>query len=154
MEPEEKQTWHRSKSRGFTNLDLAAMVRGFWWIDYGRGLRKTEAAIDLWKRDVAPTPSLRTWFGHRADRFTVFKRRYREELKSNPAVAEILKAIGDRKATLLYAARDTTVNHAVVLAEFLKKAAARGCLMTKLKGRARDRAVRGRRGYRMLAEAK
>ena len=91
-----------------------------------RGLRKTEAAIDIWKKDVAPTPSLRKWFDHRADRFTVFTRRYREELKTNPVVAEILEAIGDRKATLLYAARDTTVNHAVVLAEFLKKSAARG----------------------------
>ena len=91
-----------------------------------RGLRKTEAAIDIWKKDVAPTPSLRKWFDHRADRFTVFTRRYREELKTNPVVAEILEAIGDRKATLLYAARDATVNHAVVLAEFLKKAAARG----------------------------
>jgi uncharacterized protein YeaO (DUF488 family) len=90
-----------------------------------RGLRKTDAAIDLWKKDIAPTPSLRTWFGHRADRFDVFKRRYREELKSNPAVTEILEAIGDRKATLLYAARDTAVNHAAVLAEFLKKSVER-----------------------------
>src|SRR4051794_20709866 len=91
-----------------------------------RGLRKTEAAIDLWKNDVAPTPSLRKWFGHRADRFSVFKLRYREELKSNPAVAEMLEAIGGRKATLLYAARDTAINHAIVLAEFLKTSAARG----------------------------
>jgi uncharacterized protein YeaO (DUF488 family) len=91
-----------------------------------RGLRKTEAAIDLWKKDIAPTPSLRTWFGHRADRFNLFKRRYREELKSNPAVTEILESIGDRKATLLYAARDTVFNHAAVLADSLKKSAARG----------------------------
>jgi uncharacterized protein YeaO (DUF488 family) len=91
-----------------------------------RGLRKTDAAIDLWKKDIAPTPSLRTWFGHRADRFSVFKRRYREELKSNPAVAELLEAIGDRKATLLYAARDISINHAVILAEFLNKSRAGG----------------------------
>jgi uncharacterized protein YeaO (DUF488 family) len=88
-----------------------------------RGLRKTEAAIDLWKKDVAPTPSLRTWFGHREDRFNLFKRRYLEELKSNPAVGEILEVIGNRKATLLYAAHDKDVNHAVVLAEFLTTAA-------------------------------
>jgi uncharacterized protein YeaO (DUF488 family) len=85
-----------------------------------RGLRKEDACIDLWDRDIAPTPSLRMWFDHRADRFEVFKRRYRAELKSNPAVTEILEAIGNRKATLLYGARDTSVNHAVVLAEFLK----------------------------------
>src|SRR3954469_2899247 len=90
-----------------------------------RGLRKTEAAIDLWKKEIAPTPSLRTWFGHRADRFIAFKRRYRAELKSNSAVGDILEAIGDRKVTLLYAARDKAVNHAVFLAEFLKGCAAR-----------------------------
>jgi uncharacterized protein YeaO (DUF488 family) len=90
-----------------------------------RGLRRENARIDLWEKNIAPTPSLRIWFDHRADRFNVFKRRYREELKSNPAVTEVLEAIGDRKATLLYAARDTTVNHAVVLAEFLEKARSR-----------------------------
>jgi uncharacterized protein YeaO (DUF488 family) len=87
-----------------------------------RGLRKEDAHIDLWEKNIAPTPSLRIWFDHRADRFDEFRRRYREELKSNPAVTEILEAIGDRKATLLYGARDTRVNHAVVLAEFLEKA--------------------------------
>ncbi len=87
-----------------------------------RGLRKDEASIDLWSKDIAPTPSLRIWFDHRADRFIEFKQRYRDELRSNPAVTEVLEAIGHRKATLLYAAHDTQVNHAVVLAEFLTKA--------------------------------
>jgi uncharacterized protein YeaO (DUF488 family) len=87
-----------------------------------RGLRKDAAALDLWSKDIAPTPSLRVWFDHRADRFTEFKRRYRDELKSNPAVSDVLKQIGRGKATLVYAAHDTAVNHAVVLAEFLSKA--------------------------------
>jgi uncharacterized protein YeaO (DUF488 family) len=97
-----------------------------------RGLRKEDAHIDLWKKEIAPTPSLRVWFDHRADRFDEFRRSYREELKSNPAVKEILEAIGDRKATLLYAARDPTVNHAVVLAEFLNKVRSRKPAATKL----------------------
>jgi uncharacterized protein YeaO (DUF488 family) len=87
-----------------------------------RGLRKEAAHLDLWRKDIAPTPALRIWFDHRADRFKEFKQRYREELKSNLAVTEILAAIGDRKTTLLYAARDPAVNHAIILAEFLKKA--------------------------------
>lgn len=90
-----------------------------------RGLRKEEAAIDLWSKDIAPTPSLRVWFDHRADRFGEFKQRYRDELRSNPAVTVVLEAIGNRKATLLYAAHDTAVNHAVVLVEFLRKAKAK-----------------------------
>jgi uncharacterized protein YeaO (DUF488 family) len=51
-----------------------------------------------------------------------FKERYQLESKSNPAVSEILGDIGKRKATLPYGARDPEVNHAVILADFLKKA--------------------------------
>jgi uncharacterized protein YeaO (DUF488 family) len=87
-----------------------------------RGLRKDAVALDLWNKDIAPTTALRKWFDHRPDRFAEFKRRYRDELKSNPAVTEVLKQIGRRKTTLVYATHDPVVNHAVVLAEFLTKA--------------------------------
>src|SRR5258705_12037054 len=90
-----------------------------------RGLRKDTASLDLWSKDIAPTSSLRMWFDHRADRFAEFKQRYRDGLKSNPAVTEVLRQIGRGKTTLLYAARDPAVNHAVVLAEFLTKAQAK-----------------------------
>jgi uncharacterized protein YeaO (DUF488 family) len=87
-----------------------------------RGLSKEAAALDLWAKDVAPTPALRKWFDHRPERFAEFKRRYRDELKGNPALPDVLAQIGKRKATLLYAARDPAINHAVVLAEVLSKA--------------------------------
>jgi uncharacterized protein YeaO (DUF488 family) len=87
-----------------------------------RGVRKDAAALDLWSKDIAPTTALRKWFDHRPDRFAEFKRRYRDELKSNPAVSEVLQKIGRSEATLVYAAHDTKVNHAVVLADFLAKA--------------------------------
>ena len=86
-----------------------------------RGLRKEAAALDLWAKDVAPTPELRKWFDHRPDRFADFKHRYRDELKSNPAVPDLLHQIGKKKVTLLYGAKDPQINHAVVLAEFLHK---------------------------------
>jgi uncharacterized protein YeaO (DUF488 family) len=86
-----------------------------------RGLRKESAAIDLWCKEVAPTPELRKWFDHREDRFTEFKTRYLHELKANPVVPELLQSIGSRNSTLLYAARDPAINHAVVLASFLTK---------------------------------
>ena len=87
-----------------------------------RGLSKEKAALDLWDKDIAPTTLLRKWFDHRPDRFTEFKRRYRDELKSNPAVPEILRQIGRSKTTLVYAAHDPAVNHAAVLADFLTQA--------------------------------
>jgi uncharacterized protein YeaO (DUF488 family) len=85
-----------------------------------RGLRKDAAALDLWAKELAPTPSLRKWFDHRPERFAEFKRRYHAELKGNPAVADVLRGIGKAKATLLYAAKDPAMNHAAVLAEFLR----------------------------------
>ncbi len=87
-----------------------------------RGLSKAKAALDFWDKDVAPTTALRKWFDHRTDRFAEFKQRYRNELKSNPAVPDILRHIGRSKTTLVYAAHDPAVNHALVLADFLAKA--------------------------------
>jgi uncharacterized protein YeaO (DUF488 family) len=86
-----------------------------------RGLRKDAAGLDFWAKDLAPTPSLRKWFDHRPERFSEFKRRYREELEGNPAVPDVLHQIARAKATLIYAAKDPAVNHAVVLAEFMNK---------------------------------
>jgi uncharacterized protein YeaO (DUF488 family) len=80
------------------------------------------ASLDLLNKEIAPTASLRRWLDHCADRFTEFKRRYRDELKSNHATAEILRQTARGRTTLVYAARDRVVNHAVVLAEILTKA--------------------------------
>lgn len=85
-----------------------------------RGLSKRKAALDSWNKDVAPSPALRKWFDHRPERFAEFSKRYRAELKGNPAVAELRATKG--KVTLIYGARDPAINHAVVLAKVLKPA--------------------------------
>jgi|SRR6478609_2294139 len=90
-----------------------------------RGVSKEDAALDLWLKEVAPTPELRTWFGHEPERFEEFSARYRAELESNPALDRLLEAAGDaRSVTLLYAARDPECNHAAVLRDFAREALA------------------------------
>jgi uncharacterized protein YeaO (DUF488 family) len=84
-----------------------------------RGLRKEAAALDHWCKDIAPSPELRKWFDHREDRFDEFRTRYRLELKGNPALVDFLELTKSGKVTLLYAAHDEAVNHAVVLAEYI-----------------------------------
>lgn len=85
-----------------------------------RGVKKTTLALDAWCKDIAPTPTLRTWFDHRADHFEEFTRRYRAELDHNPAaVAEIQAWLQRGRTTLIYAARDPAINHAVVLRDWL-----------------------------------
>ena len=88
-----------------------------------RGVSKSKAHLDDWMKDIAPSPRLRQWFGHRPERFAEFKKRYVKELAGNPEVAE-LRGLGRRAhVTLLYGARDPQVNHAVVLQSVLKSAA-------------------------------
>ncbi len=87
-----------------------------------RGLRKETANLAFWFKDLAPSSELRRWFDHKPERFDAFKLKYRAELAGNPAVPEALAQIGNRHATLLYGARDPHINHAVILAEFLRDA--------------------------------
>jgi uncharacterized protein YeaO (DUF488 family) len=85
-----------------------------------RGLRKQDAAIDLWLKDVAPSTGLRQWFAHREDRWDMFCRRYGDELDRNPEpVRRLRDFIGGERATLLYAARDREYNNAVALRRYL-----------------------------------
>jgi uncharacterized protein YeaO (DUF488 family) len=87
-----------------------------------RGVRKADAAVDRWLREVAPSPELRRWFGHDPDRFDSFAAQYRAELDANPdAVAELTELAAAGPVTLLYAARDRDCNHARVLADYLRE---------------------------------
>ncbi|MCF4007573.1 DUF488 family protein [Corynebacterium uropygiale] len=85
-----------------------------------RGIKKADVPLDAWLKDVAPSPDLRRWFHHEPERFEEFSRRYREELAvSNNDVESLEKLAEKGPVTLLFAARDRDVNHAVVLASWL-----------------------------------
>ena len=86
-----------------------------------RGLTKAAAALDLWAKDLAPSSDLRKEFNHQPDRFAEFTHHYLGELSSNPAVAAFGVELKRPKVTLLYGAHDRRNNHAVVLAEFLRR---------------------------------
>jgi len=80
-----------------------------------RGLSRQKAKLDHWMKEIAPTPGLRTWFNHKPERFAEFRKRYKEELATNPALAELRKLGTRKRVTLLYGARDPEINHATVL---------------------------------------
>jgi len=86
-----------------------------------RGLRKEDAALSVWLKEVAPSTALRQWFDHDPARWVEFERRYREELRQNEApTASLEKLLKQGRVTLLYAARDTRHNHALVLESYLR----------------------------------
>ena len=85
-----------------------------------RGLRKSEAAIERWMKDVAPSTALRRWYGHEPARWEMFRQRYRAELTGKAALVDALRKIArERPLTLVYSARDERHNQAVVLRELL-----------------------------------
>ncbi len=92
-----------------------------------RGVTKDAAHIDLWAKDVAPSPELRKWFGHEPERFPAFSVRYRQELAREPArtALEGLRHQASRgTVTLVYGARDEVHNGAVVLKQEIESALA------------------------------
>jgi uncharacterized protein YeaO (DUF488 family) len=86
-----------------------------------RGIKKETAAIDAWARELAPSSELRKWFRHDPLRWTEFRRRYLQELHEQ---ADALEALRHRSyqqpVTLLYAAKDVNINHAVVLRQVIE----------------------------------
>ncbi|MDQ7142095.1 DUF488 domain-containing protein [Mammaliicoccus lentus] len=89
-----------------------------------RGISKEKANLDHWIKEIAPSDSLRKWFGHDPEKFDSFKKKYKEELKSGEQKEALdqLKDIykeNNGNVVLLYGAKDEKHNQAVVLKEFL-----------------------------------
>ncbi|GAA0923226.1 DUF488 family protein [Streptomyces thermoalcalitolerans] len=87
-----------------------------------RGLRKEDAHLDEWLREVAPSSELRRWYGHDPARFDEFRRRYRAELRDaeHREAAEHLRDLAAHdRLTLLTATKDVDHSQAAVLAEWL-----------------------------------
>lgn len=87
-----------------------------------RGIRKEALSDVQWLRDVAPSTELRKWFGHDANRWKEFRKRYRGELEKNHDAWEpLLEAVKKNNVTLLFSAKDLEMNQAAVLKEFLEE---------------------------------
>jgi len=94
-----------------------ALVDRLW----PRGIKKEDAALDAWAKDVAPSAELRKSCPRDPEHFPEFKKRYLAEIEANAeAVEALLEAVRQSRKTtltLLYASREAELNHAVVLRE-------------------------------------
>lgn len=85
-----------------------------------RGMKKEDARIDLWKKEIAPSRALRKWFDHDPKKWDSFQKKYKKELEDNPEWEDFRKANKGRKTiTLVYGAKDTEHNQATVIQELL-----------------------------------
>ncbi len=96
---------------------LRILVERLW----PRGLAKEHAAIDMWLKDIAPSPELRKWFAHDPDKWKDFCERYRKELNQKQDLITILKEKNrEGTVTFVYAAKDEKHNSALALKMFLE----------------------------------
>lgn len=85
-----------------------------------RGIKKTEANIDLWLKDIAPSDSLRKWFNHDPNKWTEFQKRYAQEITDKQEDIDIILNEGKKKkVTLLFGSKETEHNNAVALLNIL-----------------------------------
>jgi uncharacterized protein YeaO (DUF488 family) len=86
-----------------------------------RGMKKEDAYIDTWLKDIAPSTELRQWFHAEPGRWEQFRMKYIDDLKESNAVDELISYINAHETTtLLYSVKDEEQNHAVILKEFVK----------------------------------
>lgn len=85
-----------------------------------RGVSKSDAAIDEWVKEIAPSTSLRKWFGHDPARWDEFRERYAKEIHGHADLLGRLRELArDGPVTLVYSARDEIHNDAVVLRQVI-----------------------------------
>ena len=88
---------------------------------WSRGLKKDEARIDEWLREVAPSTELRKWFGHDPAKWDEFKERYWKELdKKKDIISKLAKERLENKVTFVFAAKDQQYNNAVALKKYIE----------------------------------
>ncbi len=96
------------------------------------GVSKDELRLDMWAKTVAPSTRLRKWFDHDAAKWGEFKQRYFRELAGcGDAIEEILALLSRANVTLVYAAKNTEINHAVALKDFIARRIARNARSMK-----------------------
>lgn len=106
----------RAYERSSDEDGVRVLVERLW----PRGLKKTDAAIDNWAKEIAPSTALRKWFGHDPARWDEFRRHYVEELRRHPdELGELRDMARQGTITLVFSSHDAVHNSAVVLREIL-----------------------------------
>ena len=99
-----QRIYDNPKGRNNNDNDFRILVDRLW----PRGLSKDKVKVDLWQKDIAPSNSLRKWFGHDEKKWNEFRRRYFKELdKKGELVNTILSKLKEEEEsspsmTLLY----------------------------------------------------
>jgi uncharacterized protein YeaO (DUF488 family) len=99
---------------------IRILVDGLW----PRGVTKADLKIGAWEKSIAPSKTLRTWYGHDPAKWPEFRKRYRKELAESPrkeALERLATMAGQGNLTLVFGARDAEHSNAAVIAEAIRE---------------------------------
>ena len=88
-----------------------------------RGIKKEDAKIDLWAKEITPSTELRKWYHQDIEhRWDEFQQHYKAELLEQPEMLQHIRKIAQHeKVTLMTAAKNELHNHVVVLKQILEQ---------------------------------
>ena len=84
-----------------------------------RGIKKENAHIDEWLKELAPSTELRKWFNHEVEKWPEFQQKYQQEIEHHDELKQLQQWVQAEKVTLIFAAKDAEHNNAVVLQNLL-----------------------------------
>jgi uncharacterized protein YeaO (DUF488 family) len=107
----------RAYEKSATEDGKRILVERLW----PRGLKKTEAKIDEWLKDVAPSTELREWYSHDPSKWIEFKKRYWKELETKKdVVLRLAKESREGKVTFVFGSKEEKLNNANALKEYIE----------------------------------
>lgn len=87
-----------------------------------RGMKKEDAGIDLWAKDIAPTNELRKWYHANMDQYDAFYNKFMQELDENTESPEFLKTVKSKEVIcLLTSAKDIPKSQLGILKDFIER---------------------------------
>lgn len=108
----------RAYDKPARNDGCRVLVDGMW----PRGVKKEDAQVDLWLKEIAPSAELRKWFGHDPEKWDEFKKKYFKELDGDSdATDQLAEKARQGRVTLIYGAKDTEHNNAIALRQYLEE---------------------------------
>lgn len=86
------------------------------------GITKSDAKLDFWMKNIAPSGTLIKWYNHNPRRWRDFKVEYFKELKNKgKEVSKIAKLAKRKKVTLIYSAKEDRMNQAEAIRQYMEK---------------------------------
>lgn len=87
-----------------------------------RGMKKENLHYDLLAKDITPSSTLRKWYHQNMDEnWEAFVSSYQKELDNVPDMGSYIDELKKHPVvTLLYASKDSTHNHAIILQSYLE----------------------------------